>query len=168
MFDYFVLPAKKYSENGYLIGEKQTLNVSIIGYGSQSLLKHAFLAGCKDYLKDPWTPEELFFRVTNNNKTTTFQFFQWNRLKFHPFFCTDSIKTVRFSKTEYIILYSLIKHRGEIVSKSTLSTIIGKNYTASSRAIEMHISSIRKKIGAIDTINASNIETIHGEGYFIG
>src|SRR5208337_5494690 len=37
--------------------------VPVIAQGPAGFMRSAFLGGCADYLRDPWTPEELALRV---------------------------------------------------------------------------------------------------------
>ena len=71
------------------------------------------------------------------------------------------------SKQEYIIIYLLVKNRGRIVSRSEFAVSLWEGDRKQSRAVDMHISSLRKKLHNLRTACSFSIETIHGEGYLI-
>jgi len=69
------------------------------------------------------------------------------------------------TSTEYSILEILVRKAGNIVSKETLSEqALGRPMTRYDRSIDMHVSSLRKKLGSLDD-KQSPIQTIRGQGY---
>lgn len=78
----------------------------------------------------------------------------------------DDHKTeLNLSPTEYTILFKLLNARGNVISKEELS-YCGKdeNKAMSFKSVEMHISSLRKKLDITPTIN---IESKWGVGYYL-
>jgi len=75
------------------------------------------------------------------------------------------IKHIQLTYTEYRIALQLIKQRGGIVAKEDL-TFSGKDDSKemSFKALEMHISYLRKKL---DLINGPLIKAKWGVGYFL-
>ncbi|TNG95289.1 envelope stress response regulator transcription factor CpxR [Testudinibacter sp. TR-2022] len=69
--------------------------------------------------------------------------------------------------TEFALLQILIKHPGQILSRELLSLeILGKRLTPFDRAIDMHISNLRKKLPE----RADNLpwfKTLRGRGYLL-
>lgn len=139
---------------------------SLIAYGHPDQLKNAFLAGCCDYLKDPWSSEELHYRVLKNAKVS-FNTFHIDTICFFPFYAHSDNKVIPLSKREYSILYLLVKNRNRIVSRLDLSIALWGCPKPNSRAIDMHVSSIRNKMKTAGFDRFFSIETIHGEGYCI-
>jgi two-component system response regulator CpxR len=79
-------------------------------------------------------------------------------------------KPLTLTSTEFSVLEVLLRKAGQVVSKETLSEqALGRPLTRYDRSIDMHVSSLRKKLGAVYdkplTENQSPIQTIRGMGY---
>ena len=65
---------------------------------------------------------------------------------------------------EYSILVALIEAGGKILSRTQLKTVLGSDAKgAKARIVDVHIASLRKKLGPAKTI----IKTVHSRGYRI-
>jgi two-component system response regulator CpxR len=65
---------------------------------------------------------------------------------------------------EYSILVALVEAGGKILSRSQLKTALGSDAKgAKARIVDVHIASLRKKLGPAKTI----IKTVHSRGYRI-
>ncbi|MCR4888531.1 MAG: response regulator transcription factor [Ruminococcus sp.] len=81
----------------------------------------------------------------------------------HEVYCCGE-KTALTLK-EYELLAMLIKNKGEVFSReSLLRKIWGYNFTGESRTVDVHIRTLRSKLGSCGEL----IETIRGVGYRIG
>lgn len=70
---------------------------------------------------------------------------------------------VRFTPLEWKILVYLYEHRPNPVSRNDLIKLIwGQSKVFPTRTIDVHISSIRKKVAYI---KGARIESIYGKGY---
>ncbi|PIT36414.1 DNA-binding response regulator [Snodgrassella alvi] len=68
---------------------------------------------------------------------------------------------LELTSTEFNLLEVLMRHAGQVVSKETLSLeALDRKLAKFDRSIDVHISSIRHKLG-----NASLIQTVRGLGY---
>jgi DNA-binding response OmpR family regulator len=144
--------------------------VPVIAYGASYDMRRAFLAGCFDYLKDPWGPEELvlrldrLFRVTRKPQT-------WMGLSLNGCVLSSDRGTEDLSFVEAAILKTLLAHRGEVVPRDALFyTIWGHLPENASRAVDVHISSLRKKILRLCADNdtgTSVITSVRRIGYMI-
>ena len=66
--------------------------------------------------------------------------------------------------TEFAILQLLMIHQGNTVAKSQICpAVFGRQLQAYDRAIDMHVSNLRKKIGAVSP--SETIRTVRGNGY---
>jgi len=79
-------------------------------------------------------------------------------------------KPLTLTSTEFSILEVLARKAGHIVSKENLSEqALGRPLSRYDRSIDMHVSSLRKKIGALlpgmQDDKQSPIETVRGMGY---
>lgn len=69
---------------------------------------------------------------------------------------------VKFTLTEFRLLAALVQANGRVQSRSTLmSRAMGPGVTVTERTIDVHMTSIRKKLGDA----ASIIKTVRGVGY---
>ena len=141
----------------------------VIPYGSPSFLRKAFQAGSYDYLKDPWSPEELLFRLDKLVRMWNEQcllgdiIYTGNRL------CSPA-NEVYLSHQESEILRALVKQRGQAVSREVLFyTLWGRLPVHRSRVIDVHISSIKKKFFSLSPQNGRKgpIYPVRGIGYMI-
>lgn len=72
---------------------------------------------------------------------------------------------LELTSTEYNILEVLARHAGRVVSKSDLSELaMGRPLARFDRSIDVHVSSIRQKLGACAD-GESWIQTVRGQGY---
>jgi DNA-binding response OmpR family regulator len=69
---------------------------------------------------------------------------------------------VRLTLTEFRLLAALIGARGRILSRSALmAKAIGPGVTVTERTIDVHMTALRKKLGAAGVL----IRTVRGVGY---
>ena len=72
---------------------------------------------------------------------------------------------VTLTSTEYSVLEVLLREAGHVVSKGDLSErALGRKLTRYDRSIDMHLSSLRKKLGPLSS-GAERIKTVRGVGY---
>jgi two-component system alkaline phosphatase synthesis response regulator PhoP len=134
----------------------------IIAFGTDAYLPHAFLMGCSDYIKTPFDPEELYFRVIRCT-SHRFRIFKWGNITFFPFFADLDGKLIQLSKQEYTVMFVLARNIGKTVHRRTLAYALWGTHCIRTRTIDMHISSLRKKLFPL----LKGIYTIHGEGYLL-
>ena len=74
-------------------------------------------------------------------------------------------KPVKFTSTEYKLLYHLIKNEGRLLShENLLVTACGEAYSDARDLLRVHIQHLRQKLG--DNVESpSIIVTEHGMGY---
>ena len=81
----------------------------------------------------------------------------------HEAFCGEE-KLVLTLK-EFELLATLLKNKGEVLSReSLLSSVWGYDFTGESRTVDVHIRTLRAKLGSCGDL----IETVRGVGYRIG
>ncbi|RFY42381.1 DNA-binding response regulator, partial [Salmonella enterica subsp. enterica serovar Enteritidis] len=69
--------------------------------------------------------------------------------------------------TEFTLLYLLAQHLGQVVSRDQLSQeVLGKRLTPFDRAIDMHISNLRRKLPE-RTDGQPWFKTLRGRGYLM-
>ncbi|MDP8078875.1 winged helix-turn-helix domain-containing protein [Phocoenobacter skyensis] len=76
-------------------------------------------------------------------------------------------RDLNLTMTEFMLLKMFVKSPGQIFSRETLSTkVLNKKLTPYDRAIDMHISNLRKKLPK-RTDNLSWFKTSRGKGYLL-
>jgi two-component system response regulator CpxR len=74
-------------------------------------------------------------------------------------------KPIAMTSTEYSVLEVLLREAGRVVSKAVLSErALGRELTRYDRSIDMHLSSLRKKLGPLAN-GEERIKTVRGIGY---
>jgi len=145
--------------------------IMVTAKGEESDIVLGLGLGADDYLSKPFSPKELLARIkavlrrgkTRDNQTDT------QRLVFkdlvididrHEILISD--QSVIFTATEFKLLHFLATHAGRVFSRShLLSRVIGEDAFVFERNIDVHIQSLRKKMGTF----RSMIETVRGVGY---
>lgn len=130
-----------------------------------------FEMGADDYLPKPFNPRELIARIkallrrvemdtqiqTQQADTLEHKDLKVN-IKSREVFLAG--KFVELTATEFNVLTTLLLHPNEVISKNELTQqALGRKLSLYDRAIDMHVSNLRKKI--VDTA----IKTIRGQGY---
>ena len=165
--DAYVLPIERLEE---LLEStsRPTTWLPIIAYGGESGMRSAFLCGCCDYLRDPWSPEELTLRASRIVNSSVFQL-PWGSVQLS----TGSVKAetgeVDISIYEYRLLRVLLKQLGKAVPREVLYYAARGRYDRCSRSVDVHISTLRKKLSKLapDEPAEELIRAARGYGYFI-
>ncbi|MDD9985941.1 MAG: winged helix-turn-helix domain-containing protein [Spirochaetaceae bacterium] len=147
----------------------------LIAYGPDSQLPNLFLAGCADYLRDPWTPEELELRVLRalGPATAATVFGDDGTLRLMGRTLTGPDGTVSLGAQEAEILRMLVANRGAVVTRDALFYAIwGRPPRRRSRAVDMHVTALRRHLVAVadrrDSARSPStrlIVTVRGRGY---
>lgn len=125
--------------------------------------------GADDYLPKPCNPRELVARLRAILRRTQVKIagkiLTSGQLEIHP---TSRLvifanNTLSLTSTEYNLLEVLIKNKGAVVTKQTLSKeAMGRKLTSYDRSIDMHLSKLRQKLG---NSGQQIIQTVRGIGY---
>ena len=127
--------------------------------------------GADDYVPKPSTPRELLARINAILRRAQNQHDQGNasnslsvsNVTLYPSNRQATIGDgpLELTSTEFNLLEVLMRHAGQVVSKETLSIeALDRKLAKFDRSIDVHISSIRHKLG-----DASLIQTVRGLGY---
>jgi len=172
-FDAAVLPASLMLDS--IFPRSETINrfgaagCSLICFGSAELLPGCFLAGCDEYLKEPWSPEELEWRVRKLRRQTEAAFhFSWGSIAIRSLELSSPAGSSSLCAQEQSILRLLAANAGEAVSREALFYgIWGRPAAGASRAVDMHIASLRRKLRELFPESGDCIRSIRGVGYLI-
>lgn len=142
--------------------------------------------GADDYLPKPFNDRELVARIkailrrTANLKENSVdgishshddesKFLHFGGVELHPGRQQAIFdgKDLDLTGTEFALLQILMRHPGQILSRELLSLeILGKRLTPYDRAIDMHISNLRKKLPERND-NLPWFKTLRGRGYLL-
>ncbi len=139
-----------------------------IAWGPPALMRSAFLAGCADYLREPWTPEELALRAESvlARQAVRFQF-PWGTVRWEGDDLRTPRGTVLLSRRQAIILRALLRARGRPVARSTLAALLGAGADRDSRRVDVHVSAIRRQVRAMEPDAGVFVLGVRGQGYLI-
>lgn len=77
----------------------------------------------------------------------------------------DGVQPLELTGTEFRLLEVLVRQAGQLISKQEISKrAFGKPLTAFDRRIDVHISSVRQKLGLRED-GQSWIQSVRGQGY---
>ncbi len=143
----------------------------VIVYGEPGRLKSAFDVGAADYLKNPWTIDEMLARLDRLiGLWRERQVFAWGRLSVGGGELRYEGRKVRLSQQENPILRLLLRNRSRTVPRDVLFYAIwGRVPEHRSRAVDMHVAAINRKIKSLAPVpeGESVIHSVRGAGYTI-
>lgn len=138
----------------------------VIAYGHDEYLRISFLSGCSDYLKEPWSLEEMLLRANRVVRKEEFQF-SWGRIRVSTQNLHGTEASCELSFQEAQLLRLLCQNAGEVVTRDAFYYTLWGKPSGFSRVLDVYMSRLRKKlrtvVGATDTTEL--VRAVRGVGY---
>jgi DNA-binding response OmpR family regulator len=155
-----------------LRSQTETASIPIIMLTARAEEKHELEgldAGADDYISKPFSMQVLLARIQAVARRTGAEGTKKNNMNLGPIAIDldEHVATVHgeamtLTITEFRILAALLSAKGKVLSRPALiSRAIGPGVTVTERTIDVHVTSIRKKLGN----SAGMIRTVRGVGY---
>jgi len=178
--DLIILDVMLPDEDGLQILEKlksksSTSEISVImltAKGSELDRVKGLDLGADDYITKPFSPLELLSRIKAVLRRTNVAKVDVLRLSFgnilldiakHTVFEGDN--EIQLTQKEFALLQFLLENKGVVFSRDKIMDAVwGFDYAGESRTVDMHIKTLRQKLGNHDEV----IKTVRGVGYKIG
>lgn len=143
--------------------------IPVIAYGPAPLLREAFLLGCADYLKDPWSPEELCLRALRAlERDRAGRLFPWGELSLEGCALRTPFGSLTLGVQEAVMLRLLLRHRGGPVPREALHAVAaGGPMGRGSRVVDVRICSLRRNLAAVLPPGGLPIRCVRRQGYAI-
>jgi two-component system response regulator CpxR len=132
--------------------------------------------GADDYLPKPFNPRELLARIKAVLRRTAEAAEEdvpelvvgplRAQLQRRDAWLGD--QPLRLTNAEFVILATLMRSPGEVVSRETLTrTALGRRLLPDDRSLDTHISNLRKKLAAEGGEETLQIRSVRGSGYVL-
>jgi hypothetical protein len=141
----------------------------LVAYGPAELLPGCFLAGCNDYLKEPWTLEELEWRLRRLLPDSPRRYrFSWGSFTLNELDLRSPRGSCPLSWPQSRILRLLADQPGRVVPREALYCAIwGQGASRGSRVADVHVSGLRRKLLELFPSSAGALRSVRGQGYLL-
>ena len=156
-----------------LRGSPETAELPVIiltALGSEADKVEGLDSGADDYIAKPFGTMELISRVKallRRSGASSGEKLSAGQLSVYPAkheVIADG-QPVLLTLKEYDMLLYLLRHKGEVISRDELlKKIWGYDFSGESRTVDVHIRTLRSKLGNCGEV----IQTIRGVGYKVG
>lgn len=140
-----------------------------MGFGAASGMRAAFLAGAADYLREPWTAEELDLRLALITRRQSRQFqFSWGTLRLEGLRLQTRGGALRLTVSEARLLRALLLSRGTPVPRQALGYMVwNRGERSGSRALDVQVSCLRRKLAPVFPVGDKIIRAVRHQGYVL-
>ncbi len=164
--DALVLPGHMLPELR-VIQPGMLLSAQVIAFGPAELIPIVLMRGVADFMRTPWGAAELFARLRCRLLVAARADSRFG-LTLRAGSVSSVAASASLSATEYRILQLLLRYAGEVVRRESLYYAIWGHGAADSRTVDVHISSLRRKLRTLESDASScAIQSVRGEGYLL-
>ena len=153
-----------------LLGGRGRLALPVLAYGTEQGLAPAFLRGCVDYLREPWTLTELQLRVQrwlDRPDAPAASGAVGGGIGLAGTTLHGQCGAVALSVAETRLLDMLLYNSGRVTSREALFyRLWGRLPVGRSRVIDVHMAALRRKCRAAGATGLT-ITAVRGEGYLL-
>ena len=136
-----------------------------LAYGPPGLMAEAFRAGCVDYLREPWSLDELRARLGR---------LECLRVRLGARIVTAegrSLETggrrIGLGEAEYRAFRLLALNLNTVVPRPALRSPTGADCGQASRAVDVLVSSLRRKLAGLDPELPGALRSVRSQGYIL-
>jgi len=156
--------------------QSNTPVIMLTACGAEEDRISGFRSGADDYLSKPFNVTELLLRIDavirRTKQASASPLSSSSQLQFENLRLdaeTHEVhvgqKNVGLTVMEFRLLWMLLESREQVLSKPYLyQELMARPYSRNERSLDMHISKLRRKLGAVG-FNTDHIQTMHGQGY---
>lgn len=151
----------------YLLSrEPWPLPVPVLGFGPSSLFESVPDGSCDDFIDQDFSSSELRYRLSRIS-AGTHSFGTGRILRCRPFVVSASERSEKLTSTEYRMVALLLRADGGVVPRGALAAVLPRDSAAEGRAVDMHISRLRRKLQRLsfDWDPPLDIASDRGGGY---
>jgi hypothetical protein len=158
--DLLAMPA----EDFLALPPAQVTGSLVVAYGTAASMDAAFERGCADYLREPWPLQELLTRagrllnprISVNGITI---------ILIKDRLSVLGSASVELTEAERRLARLLMQNAGLPVTREALGYALYGRASRGARAIDNHISSLRRKIEQVHKGTGKALTTVRGVGY---
>ena len=138
----------------------------VIGHGPPGHLRAAFLAGCVDYLREPWTPVELAERAAV--ALARISVIAVGSVRLEGTRLSGPRGSADLTGHQAAALRLLASRPGSPVDRTALAwAVTGRPPEPGSRSVDVQVSALRAKLARVAP-GGPRIRAIRGRGYLLG
>jgi len=149
---------------------RQVPIIMVTAKGEEADVVTGLELGADDYITKPFSPRVLLARLRTVLRTRQAEHSEeptvlnYNAMTIHPGCHQVLVQSspVELTASEFRLLHMMARKPGWVLTRSQIvASLHGDNYAVSDRAVDVHIVTLRKKLGSA----ARHIETVRGVGY---
>ena len=142
----------------------------VIAHGPAAGLRAAFLTGCVDYLREPWTPGELAARAAGALERQAGHGLRIVGVSLEGTRLEGPRGAVELTGHQAAVLRLLAARRGTAVGRAALAwAVAGRPPSQGSRSLDVQVSALRAALAAVARPGEGpRITTVRGRGYLLG
>jgi len=152
----------------------QTPVIMVTAKGAEQERIQGFSQGADDYVAKPFSTAELVLRIEAllRRSQAVQAELSAQEIIFEDLIINQRMQSVtldgeglEFTPIQFKLLWELVLHSGEVLSKAYLyQRVLNRNMAAYDRSLDMHLSRVRRKLNDANW-QGERLKTSHGKGY---